>query len=88
MIEIFLWWAAGAFLGVLFLHALILYGPSSEKIVDTEAHKSPYYKSESFVIKTIPPLLFCTPYGKKLVGFYWVLFLSWLPSLAIYMAYS
>ena len=88
MIEIFLWWALGALFGLIFLHAFILHGPTSGKIVDPDAHKSPYYKSEIFGFKIIPPLLFCTSYGKKVVGIYWVLFLSWLPSLAIYMSYS
>lgn len=88
MIEILLWWGIGAFLGSLFFHALILYGPSNEQIVDPDAHKSPYYKSEIYGFRTIPPLLFCTPYGKKLVGIYWVLFISWLPGFAIYMTYS
>jgi hypothetical protein len=88
MIEIFLWWAGSAFLGTLILHAFILYGPTSEKIVDPEAHKSPFFESEAYGFKTIPPLLFCTPYGKKLVVSYWVLFLSFLPGFVVYMAYG
>ena len=88
MIEIFLWFAAVAFFGGMLLHRLILYSPKNEKIVDSEAHKSPYYKSEIFGFKQIPPLLFCTPYGKKIVVLYWALFWSWPLSLIIYLAYE
>ena len=84
----FLWYSGGAFIGTMILHAFILYGPTKDKIVDPDAYDNPFYKPESYGFKTIPPLAFCTPYGKKLVGLYWLLFLSFLPSMAVYMGYS
>ena len=88
MIGMFLWYAAAAFLGTMILHAFILHGPSKDKIVDPEAHKSLFYKPKSYGFKVIPSLAFCTPYGKKLVGLYWLFFLSFLPSMVVYMAYA
>ena len=85
IIDIFLWWAIVAFIGVLLLHALILYGPIRNKIVAPDAHKYPYYESQIFGFKAIPALIYCTPYGNKFVRLYWFIFLSFLPSLGIYL---
>ena len=84
MIDIFLWWAVCAFLGVLLLHYLILYAPTSNKILTTDAQNYPNYRPEAFGLKVIPALLYCTPFGKKLVRLYWFLLLTFPISLGVY----
>ena len=47
MIEVFLWYSGGAFIGAMILHTFILYGPTQDKIVDREVYKSPFYEPEA-----------------------------------------